>query len=166
MHRDPLQNVAGTSSTAFYWKWNFDDTPKVEPWTYLSEMASCRSEGWPSVWRTWGKWDIGHVVLTSYWWDTVPTPRRPGSRLWWSCDPLLRPPSPRSCWFGSWRRRSDGSRRSWYRPSRWCNRSAHLARSSHASDCSPPVAVCSCCSYAAGFQPMRLTLCDHQLHKY
>lgn len=164
MHRDPLQNVAGTSSTAFYWKWN-SVTHKVEPWTNLSEWLPVGSKVDLRSDRP-EKNSTGHVVLTSYWWDTVPTPRRPGSQLWWSCGPLLRPPFPHSCWFGSWRQKSDGSRRSWYRPSRWCNRSAHLARSSHASDCSPPVAVCSCCSYAAGFQPMRLTLRDHQLHKY
>lgn len=70
MHRDPLQNVAGTSSTAFYWKWNFDDTPKAEPWTNLSEY------GFLSVRRlTFGLMDLRkmgyrprstHLILMRY----------------------------------------------------------------------------------------------------
>lgn len=77
------------------------------------------------------KWS--DLVLTSCWLSIGPRPPSPGCRWWWWCGRCCRPRAPRSSRSGSWRRRSDGSRRSWCRPCRWCSRSGRWIRSSRAA---------------------------------
>lgn len=69
MHRDPLQNVAGTSSTASIEngiQWHTESRTLDEP----PGMTSCRSEGWLSIWWAWRKWWCRphgtHLILMRY----------------------------------------------------------------------------------------------------